>query len=162
MFYAGTFLGCFVLARIPDVKGRRWPYYFCILVQLPCYFGIIFSTNLDLTIGLSFILGFVHTGIYNGGYVNVCEYVNNPWKNYVCTILLVFDMLVTILNGIYYHYITNYWFWFVLIGGVFNIIAAITIVLIPESPEYLYSFYRFQECKDILFLIAKWNSTHNY
>ena len=106
-------------------------------------------------------MGFLHIGIYNGGYVNVCEYVHTPWKNNVCTILLVFDMLTTIFIGIYFHYVSKYWLWFSLIGLVFNIVSLFGIYLIPESPEYLYSFYRFPECSDIINSIKKWNKDHN-
>ena len=30
--------------------------------------------------------------------------------------------------------------------------------MIPESPEYLYSYYKFPECKKILHQIAEWNT----
>ena len=29
--------------------------------------------------------------------------------------------------------------------------------MLPESPEYLYSFYRFDECREVLELINSWN-----
>lgn len=33
--------------------------------------------------------------------------------------------------------------------------------MIPESPEYLYSYYKFPECKKILHQIAEWNTPKN-
>lgn len=39
-----------------------------------------------------------------------------------------------------------------------NLIAIFGLYILPESPEYLYCFYRFQECREIIFKIAKWNS----
>lgn len=103
-------------------------------------------------------MGFLHIAIYNGGYVNVCEYVHKPWKNHVCTILLVFDMLTTILIGVYFHYVSRYWLWFIMIGLISNIIAVVGIFFIPESPEYLYSYYRFNDCRQVVHRIAEWNS----
>lgn len=32
---------------------------------------------------------------------------------------------------------------------------------IPESPEYLYRFYRFTECRRVLIAIAKWNKAED-
>jgi hypothetical protein len=29
--------------------------------------------------------------------------------------------------------------------------------MVPESPEYLYSYYKFDECREILRKIALWN-----
>ena len=118
---------------------------------------LLISTSLTLNTVLAFFMGFLHIGIYNGGYVNVCEYVHSPWKNHVCTILLVFDMLVTIMIGVYFHYISRYWLWYCLIGLIFNVISLVGIYIIPESPEYLYCFYRFEDCKEILHHIADWN-----
>jgi hypothetical protein len=102
-------------------------------------------------------MGYLRIGLYNGGYINVCEYVHTPWKNHVCTILLVFDMFTSILMGVYFHYISNYWLYFSLIGISFNALAILGIFLIPESPEYLYFYYKFEECKEVLSSIAKWN-----
>jgi Sugar (and other) transporter len=38
-----------------------------------------------------------------------------------------------------------------------NGLSAIGLFFIPESPEYLYSFYRFRECREVIEKIAKWN-----
>lgn len=107
-------------------------------------------------------MGFLHIGIYNGGYVNVCEYVHAPWKNHVCTVLLACDMLTTIMIGVYYHSITRYWLWFALIGLFFNVCAIVGLYYLPESPEYLYSFYRFDACREVLTKIALWNKQYEY
>lgn len=104
------------------------------------------SKSLYLTIALAFAIGVLNVGIYNGGYVNVCEYVHTPWKNHVCTLLLFFDNFTTILICLYFKYVSRYWLWFQLAGVALNVIALIGIFMIPESPEYLYSFYRFREC----------------
>ena len=111
--------------------------------QLPCYIGLVCSHNRLLTAVLAFLVGVMNVGIYNGGYVNVCEYVHSPWKNHVCTLLLFFDNFTTILICLYFKYVSRYWLWFQLIGIFLNIVALVGIFWIPESPEYLYSFYRF-------------------
>jgi hypothetical protein len=86
-------------------------------------------------------------GIYNGGYVNVCEYVTGPWKNHVCTLLLFY--FIRILICLYFKFVSRYWLWFQLIGVFLNAVSLVGIYLIPESPEYLYSFYRFNECRNV-------------
>lgn len=117
----------------------------------------ILSTSFTFTAVISFIMGYLRISLYNGGYINVCEYTHGNWKNHVCTILLVFDMLTSILMGVYYHYISNYWLYFALIGVLFNLLAIIGIFKIPESPEYLYSYYKFDECREVIKKIAEWN-----
>jgi multisubunit Na+/H+ antiporter MnhG subunit len=125
MFYVGEILGCVSIARLPDVYGRRWPYVYSICAQLPCMIAAILSTSFTFTVILSFIMGYLRISLYNGGYINVCEYTHGNWKNHVCTILLVFDMLTSIFMGVYYHYISDYWLYFALIGVLFNTLAII-------------------------------------
>jgi hypothetical protein len=90
-------------------------------------------------------MGFLHIGIYNGCYINVCEYVDIRWKNKVCTLLLVFDMLTVIIIGIYWRFISKYWLWLQIFALAINLLAIIGLYIIPESPEYLYCFYRFYD-----------------
>ena len=150
MFYVGEIFGCISIARVPDVYGRRWPYIFAICAQLPCMIASILSNSFTFTTVLSFIMGYLRISLYNGGYINVCEYTHGNWKNHVCTILLVFDMLTSILMGVYYHYVSKYWLYFALIGVTFNSLAIIGIFFLPESPEYLYSYYKFDESRDVI------------
>jgi MFS family permease len=147
MFYVGEIMGCISIARLPDVYGRRWPFTVSLCAQFPCLIAAMLSRSFTFTTVISFIMGYLRIALYNGGYINVCEYVHGNWKNHVCTILLVFDMFTSILTGIYFHYISNYWLYFSMIGLIFNGIAIIGIFFIPESPEYLYSYYKFDECR---------------
>ena len=42
-------------------------------------------------------------------------------------------------------------------GVAINAIAVLGIYFIPESPEYLYCFYKFKECSDSVIYISKFN-----
>jgi hypothetical protein len=66
-------------------------------------------------------MGFLHIGIYNGCYINVCEYVDIRWKNKVCTLLLVFDMLTCIIIGIYWRFISKYWLWLQIFADIWGV-----------------------------------------
>ena len=75
VYYLGEILGCLSIARVPDLYGRKWPLTICTAIQFPVYLAIILSNSLTLTTVLGFFMGFLHIAIYNGGYINVCEYV---------------------------------------------------------------------------------------
>jgi ABC-type sugar transport system permease subunit len=107
-------------------------------------------------------MGILHIGIANGGYINVCEYVHDKWKNVVCTVMLVFDMLTVIITGIYWKWVSKNSDGILLFGIACNAIGLLGLLFIPETPEYLYSFYRFSECRDVIFTIAKWNRSELY
>ena len=106
---------------------------------------------------MGFWFGLINIGIYNGAYINICEYVHTPWKNNVGTFLLVFDSLTVIFVAIYFKFISQDWLWFQLFGLGLSILGVIGFYFLPESPEYLYSFYRFDECRQVIMKIAKWN-----
>lgn len=106
---------------------------------------------------LAFLIGFLNVGIYNGAYINVCEYVHDKWKNRVCLILLVADSSTVIFNSLYFKFVSNYWLYFQIFGLLLNILGLIGVFFLPESPEYLYSFYRFDHCRQVISHISKWN-----
>lgn len=67
-------------------------------------------------------------------------------------------MLSCIIIGFYWRYLSKNWLWLAIYACSLNAISLIGLFIIPESPEYLYSFYRFTECREVIFKIARWNS----
>jgi len=157
-YYFGGIFGSLFTARIPDLYGKKVPFVALLAAQLPCYIGLVCSRSLLLSVVLSLLMGIVNAGIYNGGYINVCEYVHSPFKIHVCTLLLVMDNFTVVLVCLYFKYVSRYWLWFQILGILMNAVALVGILMIPESPEYLYSFYRFDECRAVLQRIAQWNN----
>jgi MFS transporter, OCT family, solute carrier family 22 (organic cation transporter), member 4/5 len=152
-------VGSILLARIPDLYGRKKPMFISLAAQIPCYICMIISTSLLFTTIMACFFGIINVGIYNGAYVNICEYVHDPWKNHVCTFLLVFDSMTSIFVALYFKFVSQNWIWFQYLGLALSIIAFIGFYFLPESPEYLYSFYRFDECRKEIEKIAKWNKS---
>jgi MFS family permease len=157
-YYSGEIVGGFMIARVPDLYGRKWPLVICTCIQLPLMIIVIFSTSFELTTAIGFIMGILHMGIYNGCYINICEYVHLRWKNKACSLLLVFDMLTCIIIAVYWRFISKNWLWLQIFACASNALGLIGLFFIPESPEYLYCFYRFNECREVIFSIALWNS----
>ncbi len=157
-YYLGEIAGGILITRLPDLYGRKWPLFICTCIQLPVMIAFIFSKSYEFNEALAFMLGFLRMGIYNGCYINVCEYVHLKWKNKVCSLLLVFDMATCIIIAAYWRYICKYWLWLHIFACICNVFAIVGLYFVPESPEYLYCFYRFHECRDVIFRIALWNS----
>jgi hypothetical protein len=42
-------------------------------------------------------------------------------------------------------------------GCLCNAVSFVALFFVPESPEYLYSFYRFRECREVITQMSKWN-----
>lgn len=61
---------------------------------------------------------------------------------------------------VYFKYIPDCFY--LEVGGItLNVIAAVTVLWLPESPEFLYGMYRFKECKTVFARIAKTNGCYN-
>ncbi len=80
--------------------------FISLAAQIPCYLCFIFSRSLLFTTIMGFWFGLINVGIYNGAYINICEYVHTPWKNHVCTFLLVFDSMTVIFVALYFKFIS--------------------------------------------------------
>lgn len=106
---------------------------------------------------ISFFFGVAYIGKYNGSYINISEYVHFKYSEIVLMWLLVFESLATIIGDIYFKYISNHWIWLHVFATSIGALAIFGVYFIPESPEYLYNFYKFKECKKALNYIAKFN-----
>lgn len=153
-YYIGEMVGGILITRIPDLYGRKWPLTISTTIHFPIMIALIFSKSYTLTTFLGFCMGILHMGIYNGCYINVCEYVHLKWKTKVCSLLLVFDMLTCIIISVYWRYISKNWLWLHIFACCCNALGLVGLYFLPESPEYLYCFYRFQECREVIFEIA--------
>jgi len=54
-------------------------------------------------------MGICTVGRYNGGYINISEYVHTKYKDAVSTLLLVFEQLTLIIIVLYFKFISSYW-----------------------------------------------------
>ncbi|CDW87584.1 solute carrier family member 5 [Stylonychia lemnae] len=156
-FYLGYTFGCFFIPRFLDLYGRKWPFMLCLIAQLPIYVGIILSKSLYLNMALSFMIGICTVGRYNGGYINISEYVHTKYKNAVSTLLLVAEQLSVIFIVLYFKFISKNWQGLQIIGVSINFISIIGCYFLPESPEQAYSFYDFRKTKQAFRYIAKFN-----
>eukprot|EP00347_Sterkiella_histriomuscorum_P018095 403346808 len=157
MYYLGYSIGCLFIPRITDKYGRWFIFMLCMVVQFPLSVAILFSKSVELNTALSFFLGVCCVGRYNGCYINISEYVDDRYKNTMATLLLVADSLTCILVAVYNKFISKDWLYLQIFGAVLCFISAAGSFYVTETPEYLYSFYRFSQCKYILSWIAKQN-----
>jgi MFS family permease len=142
--YAGMVIGSSFIPRLTDLYGRKKPFLVCILAQFPLYCLALVTTSINVYITIFFFMGICYVGRYNGAYINISEYVHDKWKNPVSTWLLVWDSMASIIIAFYCKSISKYWLWLQIFGASLNFLAVIGTFFTPESPEYLYGFYKFR------------------
>jgi hypothetical protein len=84
-------------------------------------------------------------------------------QKYIVSIYWSVELLSIVLWSFYYQRLDKNWFPLQAIYFVFGIIVLfIGIIVLPESPKYLYSKQKFKEAKEALEIIAKMNGIKNY
>ena len=67
------------------------------------------------------------------------------------------EAITLLLVSLYFFYVTKDWrYWYYCIN-VLQVIIIIGVIWLPESPDFLFAKGRFNESKDVLFYIAKYN-----
>ncbi|CDW86321.1 solute carrier family member 5 [Stylonychia lemnae] len=156
MYYCGYAFGCLFIPRITDKIGRRFPLMLCMIFQFPLYMALLFSKTVELNTALCFFLGVTCVGRYNGCFINISEFVHTNYKNHVSTLLLIQDSITTIFVAAYYEFSKN-WLYLQIFGVAISGLSIIGLWFIPETPEYLYSYHKFSQCKYICNYIAWFN-----
>lgn len=121
------------------------------------YLGEILSRNIKLTTGLQFFLGAMSVGRATIGYLYMLELIPTEYQAAAGTTLQVVNSSVTILSCLYFYFISKYWLWFQLFGWSLNVLTVICVIFMPESPKYLLTKNRFEECRFILSRMAQVN-----
>lgn len=73
------------------------------------------------------------------------------------TIVQVWDSTTMIWMSLYFAFISKYWLWYELYGFAVVVAATVAAFFIPESPLFLYEQKRYDEARDSLRVIAKFN-----
>ena len=116
------------------------------------------SKNLTLTTALFFLLGACSPAKLNVTFVYLTELVPERNRTAVGTLLLFADASSMTFLPLYFRFVTKEWIYFQMGSFVMNIIGVIgMLVLIPESPKYLYASGKIQECIQKIRYIAKIN-----
>jgi Sugar (and other) transporter len=73
------------------------------------------------------------------------------------TILQIVNSSVTIFSCIYFYFISSYWLWFQLFSLLLNLLVVVCVVFMPESPKYLITKRRYEECRQVITRMIRYN-----
>jgi len=86
-----------------------------------------------------FIIGVAMVGRVSAGYCMLCDFSPKKYYGTLGAIWNAMEATPFILVTLYYKYISKYWFWPWAFGTLLCIVCLlIMILLIPESPKWLY------------------------
>lgn len=105
MQFVGWAASSFVVPRLSDLHGRKWPYIGSMILQLICMIATFFSKDIIVTIVIMFFLGFSGVGRCSISFLYLSELLPADRATF-------FGTLVQLNNCCTYAWVALY-FWFI-------------------------------------------------
>jgi len=150
MFFSAVVVSSLVLAPLSDKIGRKKVVIFGILLQLFASSCLLFSTSLNLTYWLVFMMGFAMPPRVFVAYVYAMEFM--PIKNTpnVTAICLGLDGMTLCFASFYFMLLDKEWKDLYFLSIVVTVAATVLTAFMPESPRYLIGKRQFDEARSVL------------
>lgn len=157
LFLVGIVVGCSFVTRLGDVYGRRPVYASGMFTNFLSVIIIVITMKAPITITCMFLLGMSITARYYVGYTYNLEYQPKYMHVTVSIIQFSAESIVYILNIVYFRYISNDWVWLQIPNIVLSGLGVCWILLLPETPRYLCAKKRYDDTRNVLSKLARWN-----
>ena len=152
----GQLLGTLLLSPIPDKYGRKTIFIIIITLSLIIHINLILLAN-PFHIIISNILGGITSFAYTMGFYIIIEYIRKDLTGLVLGLFNAIYPLFGVFLGFFFLTINNFRILFIITTFLSIILTYLTFNYFTESPHWLHSMGRKQECLDVLTFIAKIN-----
>ena len=152
----GQLLGTLLLSPIPDKYGRKKIFIIIITVSLIIHINLILVVN-PFHVIISNLTGGITSFAYTMGFYIIIEYIKKDLTGLVLGFFNAIYPLFGVFLGFFFLTINNFRILFVITTILSIILSYLTFFYFTESPHWLHSMGRKQECLDVLTFIAKVN-----
>lgn len=152
----GQLLGTILLSPIPDKYGRKNIFIIIITVSLIIHINLVIVVN-PFHIMISNLLGGITSFAYTMGFYIIIEYIRKDLTGLVLGFFNAIYPLFGVFLGFFFLTINNFRILFIITTILSIILWYLTFYYFTESPHWLHSMGRNQECLDVLSFIAKVN-----
>ena len=156
----GQLLGTLLLSPIPDKYGRKIIFKIIIAISLIIHINLIFLTN-PLHVIITNILGGISSFAYTMGFYIIIEYIRSDLTGFVLGLFNGVYPLFGVFLGFFFLTINNFRILFAITTFLSIILAYLTFNYFTESPLWLHSMGRKEECLEVLSFIANLNEKEN-
>lgn len=154
-YFAGWTISCPIIPVLSDKYGRKWIALTCVFFQLICLMVMIYSTEISLTIAMSFLNGFLCSGRCSVVFVYMSEFLTPHYTNTASLVFNFVDGSTCLWMSIWLEFINKHWKYLPYVGVVENALAFLLIIaLIPESPLWLLKTGKIEKAKMVLLKIT--------
>jgi MFS family permease len=138
MYFIGYSIACLLLPRFCDLYGRKKVYFISITIQIFLMTGATVNKSLPGQHALIFFMGIVGVGRSTIGFLYLVELVPPKNKKLIGTLTNASDALIYIFSSFYLWVLSRNVVYLLVIGICLNVIVAICVFFIPESPDFLH------------------------
>ena len=149
-----------IVPSLADKWGRRSIFIITMIKSIVGQVGLIFSNELQVSAFFFFLLGATFPGKNIVGLAYLLEFVHERFNTPYVTYTMIFDCSTLILISYGYQNIRAHVFWLQVIGTTMTFIALIlTLILMPESPQFLLENNKYMSAKCSIRTVAKFNGS---
>lgn len=156
LYFFGGILGCVFLSTIPDKFGRKNIFTILMIISCILHFNLLFALGPNHLVVLYFLSG-VASFAYGMSSVIVSEYAPRNIAGIIMSLTNAIYPLTGITVGFYFMFINNWRLLFVFTTSLNVLVCYLTYKYFVESPRWLNSQKRTDECLDTLGKIAEIN-----
>ena len=149
----GLIIGPLILSYIPDKYGRKTIFKTLVIISLINHFNLILSLNVFHIILINFIggiLGFT----YSMGFYIILEYIRNDLTGFVLGLYNAIYPFFGVFLSFFFLTINNFRIYFILTFLLSLLLLYLTLNYFSESPKWLHSMGKKEECLKVLNKIA--------
>ena len=158
-YFIGCLVSVVVATRLADVYGRKRPMLLSQVLQtLPVLAFFIIDTYWQAAI-LFFIYGLGFGGTVAVGAIYVQEFMMKKHRALTIGMFGIFDGAAVAIIVFYFYFITKFWEpWYYMCLAI-QVWVILGLLWLPESPDFLYAKGRYDESKEVLLRMAKFNNS---
>lgn len=159
MYFIGLIVFITFVPPLADRYGRKWIFFATNVISCIAQLGLILATDIYVLYFFEFLVGSTFAGRIIVGLSYILEYSLPKFSESIVFGLLISEACTTILITLWYQFVDRGWFLLQLVFLILAVLVTIFFVIVmPESPKWLYTWERYEESKENLVHVAEYNS----
>jgi MFS family permease len=135
LYFAGWSSTILFLPWLADKIGRRWIFFFSVLVTSFACLGLYLSQNLNFTISLMFIVGMANSGRVMVGFLFASEFMTPKWQVIYGTAFIFIDCATGMIIILYFDFVNKHYIYIAAVAGVSCSLSTLLVLTYSdESP----------------------------
>jgi MFS family permease len=140
LFFLGVVISSLFMPRLSDIYGRKNISLSGTITHVCCSLVILFSTSLNLSLVMTFLLGFAMGGRVLVGYCWMTEHMREIDLPRVTGFMFFCDSFGIMIATVYFKFISKNWKYMFGIPQIFLVVGIVMLMKYrTDSPKYFYS-----------------------